>query len=205
MGEALHKDSGDYHEEDLLGIKRDLFELKDVDETSFWDPEKLLERIKRDEALASLFWLGLNELAKKKAAELGKRGQELTDRFEAASDIYMNGSTPQEYAASIQAMRAVLKDFGVVPTPGEAYRGAFDDSVEETNKLLKDLAKKNSSFKKLLEKFNREAGRREKRTGREQEIFDRRLGQAAKEYAPLGEAYKKFDAEARKREKNSGT
>lgn len=223
MGEARGNiPEGD--DEETLSIRKDLFglKLKDGDAATFWEPKKLLQIIGKDETLAHMLYLGMRVIAKRDTTSLGDRAEKFAEDFEEASDAFMDGTTPPEYAQALVGMKRVLKEYGIDYSVNEIFGHAFDEE-DAAISILSHLAEESPSFRKALAEFNKATTEEEGEEGTEEEeekkarVLDtlieldkkaqirdkeveRRLQRAAEEAPSLREEFEKFDAAARIRE-----
>ena len=152
------------------GIRDDLLELTKIDEKKFWTDEELARKLEHDTTFAPSLWLGYQILLESQGFE--KKGDILT-RFEELTDSFAGaqlGATLKEQLKDIHELRKFLSSLGfsgrelsAKETLKRAYFGYVDRKDEEALLMLQRAMREDSSLRKALEDFDKEARGREGR------------------------------------------
>jgi hypothetical protein len=152
------------------GIRDDLLELTKIDEKKFWTDEELARKLEHDTTFAPSVWLGYQILLESQGFE--KKGDILT-RFEELTDSFTGGkqgATLKEQLKDIHELKKFLSSLGfserelsAKETLKRAYFGYVDRKDEEALLMLQRAMREDSSLRKALEDFDKEARGREGR------------------------------------------
>ncbi len=151
------------------GIRDDLLELTKIDERKFWTDEELSRKLEHDTTFAPSLWLGYQILLESQGFE--KKGDILT-RFDELSDSFtgQKAASLKEQIKDINELRKFLSSLGfserelsAKETLKRAYFGYADRKDEEALKMLQRAMREDSSLRKALEDFDKEARGREGR------------------------------------------